>query len=108
MNTSNCLIFSIESKFKFSRNSTLVFERFLRFSMLVTSTSVFPAHSVINSQPKSILGFGTAVKSILLGAISSKADSKPINDNGFLSDFAYGLNFFFFGLATRGLSFLPR
>ena len=63
--------------------------------MLVTSTSVFPAHSVINSQPKSILGFGTAVKSILLGAISSKADSKPINDNGFLSDFAYGLNFFF-------------
>ena len=75
--------------------------------MLVTSTSVSPAHSVIISQTKSILGFGTVVKSILFGTISSRANVKSINDNGFLSDLANGLNFFF-GLATRGLFFLPR
>ena len=63
--------------------------------MLVTSTSVSPAHSVIISQTKSILGFGTAVKSILCNTISSRADAKSINDNGFLSDLANGLNFFF-------------
>ena len=63
--------------------------------MLVTSTSVSPAHSVIISQTKSILGFGTAVKSILCNTISSRDDAKSINDNGFLSDLANGLNFFF-------------
>ena len=75
--------------------------------MLVTSRSVSPAHSVIISQTKSILGVGTAVKSILFGTISSRADAKSINDNGFLSDLANGLNFIF-RLATRGLLFLTR
>ena len=53
--------------------------------MLVTSTPVSPGHSVIISSTKSILGFGAVVKSILFGTISSKADAKSINDNGFLS-----------------------
>ena len=42
--------------------------------MLVTSTSVSPAHSLIISLTKKILGFGTAVKSKLFGTISSRAD----------------------------------
>ena len=46
--------------------------------MLVTSTSVFPAHSVITSQKMLILGFGTAVKSIVFGTISSRADAKSV------------------------------
>ena len=75
--------------------------------MHVTSTSVSPVQSVIISRTKSILGFGTAVKSIMFGTISSRADTKSINDNGFLSDLANVLNFFF-GLATSGLFFLPR
>ena len=61
--------------------------------MLVSSASVFPSHSVIISQTKSILGFGTAVKRILFDTIS-RADAKSINGNGFLSDLANGLNFF--------------
>ena len=61
--------------------------------MLVSSTSVFPSHSVILSQTTSILGFGTAAKSILFDTIS-RADAKSINGNGFLSDLANGLNFF--------------
>ena len=104
VHTSVCLIFSIKSKSKFSRNSTLVFESFIRLSMLVTSASVYPAHSVIISWIKSILGFGTAVKSILFGTISSRADAKLISDNGFLSDFPNRLSSFF-GLATRGIFF---
>ena len=75
--------------------------------MIVTSTSVSPIQPVIISQTKSVLAFGTAVKSILFGTISSRADPKLINDNGFLSDLANGLNFFF-GLVTSGLFFLPR
>ena len=75
--------------------------------MLVTSTSVSPAQSVIISQTKSILGFGRTVKSILFGTISSRADAKSINGNGFLSDLGNGLNFFF-GLAARSILFLPR
>ena len=106
MHASICLIFSIESKSKFSRNSILVFECFTRLSILVTSTSLFPAHYLIISQTKSILGFGAAVKSILFGTISSRADTKSVNDNGFLSDLANELNFFS-GLTTRGLFFLP-
>ena len=70
--------------------------------MLVTSTSVSPAQSVIISQTKSILGFGRTVKSILFGTISSRADAKSINDNGFLSDLGKGLNFFF-GLEASGI-----
>ena len=72
--------------------------------MLVTSTSVSLTQSVIISRKKSILGFGTALKSILFGTISSICS---INDNVFLSDLANGLNFFF-RLATSGLFFLPR
>ena len=75
--------------------------------MIVTSTSVSPVQPAIISQTRSILGFGTAVKSILFGTISSRADPKLINDNGFLSDLVNGLNFFF-GLVTSGLFFLPR
>ena len=86
--------FSTESKLKFSRNSILVFQSFIRLSIHVTSKSVSPVHSVTISQTKSILGSGTAVKSIPFGAISSRADAKPINDNGFLSDLANELNFF--------------
>ena len=93
VHTSIWLFFAIESKSKFSRNSTLVFERFVRLSMLVTSTSVFAAHSVIISQTKSILGFGTAVKSILFDTTSSRADEKLINGNGFISDLAEGMKF---------------
>ena len=74
--------------------------------MLVSSTSVFRSHSVILSQTKSILGFGTAVKSILFDTIS-RADAKSINGNGFLSDLAKGLKFFV-GLAARGLFFSPH
>ena len=74
--------------------------------MFVTSTSVSFC-SVIISRTKSILGFGTEVKSILFGAIPSRADAKSFSDNGFFSDLTIGLNFFF-GLATRGLFFLPR
>ena len=94
-----CLIFSIESISKFSRNSTLVFESFIRLPMLAISASVSPAQS--------ILGFGTPVKSILFGTISLRAVGKSINDNGFLSDLADALSFFF-GQATRVLLFLPR
>ena len=90
--TSICLIFSIESNTKFSRNSTLVLESFIGLSMLVTSTLVSLVHSVIISRTKSILAFGPAVKSIMLYVISSWADVKSINDNGFLSDSANGLN----------------
>ena len=43
-------------------------------------------------------------KSILLGTISSRTDAKLINGNGFLSDLANGL-IFFFGLATSVFSF---
>ena len=75
--------------------------------MLVTSTPVSHAHSVTNFRTKSILGFGAAVKSILFGIIPSRPDAKLINNNGFLSDLANALNFFF-GLATRGLLFLQR
>ena len=75
--------------------------------MLVTSTSVSPAHSVIIFRTKSILGFRAAVKSILFGIVFSRRDAKSINDNGFLSNLANGLNFFF-GLATRGLFFLQH
>ena len=75
--------------------------------MLATSTSVSPAHSVIIFQIKSILGFGTEEEYILFGTITSRANAKSINENGFLSDLANGLNFFF-GLAPRGLLFLPR
>ena len=39
--------------------------------------------------------------------ISWRSDAKSMNDNGFLSHLANGFNFFF-GLATRGLFFLPR
>ena len=69
--------------------------------------SVSPPQTVIISRTKSILGFGAAVKSMLFGTISWRADAKSINNNGFLSDLANGLNFFF-GLATRGLFFLPH
>ena len=100
-------MFSIESKSKYSRNSTLGFDSFIRPSMFFISTSVSPAQSVIISRTKSILGFRTAVKSILFDTISSRADAKSINNNGFLSDLANRLNFFF-GLATSGLFFLPR
>ena len=53
--------------------------------MLVTSTSVSPAQSVTISRTKSILGSGTALKTILFGTIFSRANAKSINDNGFLS-----------------------
>ena len=69
------LIFSIGNKSKFSRNSTLVFESFIKLSMLVKSVS--PAHSVIISQTKLILGLGALVKSIY-GAISSRAEAKSV------------------------------
>ena len=85
--------FWIESLSKFSRNSASVFESFIWLSMLVTSTSVSSVQSVIISQTRSILGFGTAVKSILFGTISSKADAKSISGNGFLSDLANGCVF---------------
>ena len=60
--------------------------------MRVTSTLVSVVHYVIISRTKSILAFGPAVKSIMLYAIPSWADVKSINDNGFLSDSANGLN----------------
>ena len=75
--------------------------------MLVTSTAISPAKSVIISRTKSILGFRTAVKSILCDTISSRADAKSINDNGFLFYLPNGLKFFV-GLAARGLFFLPH
>ena len=75
--------------------------------MLVSSTSVYPAQSVIISRKMSILGFVTAVTSILFGTTSSRADTKSINDNGCFSDLANGLNFFL-GLATRIFFFLSR
>ena len=59
MHSSICLIFSIEKISNFSRNSTT------RLSVFVTSTSASPVQFVVISQTKSILGFGTAVKSIL-------------------------------------------
>ena len=75
--------------------------------MLVTSTAISPAQSIIIFRTKSILGFRLAVKSILFDTISSRADAKSINGNGFLSDLAKGLKFFV-GLAARGLFFLPH
>ena len=76
--------------------------------MLDTSKSVSSTHSVTISRTKSILDLGTAVKSILFGAISSSVDTKKKNQRqGFLSELANVLNFFF-GLATRDLFFLPR
>ena len=44
--TSTCLVFSIDSNSKFSRNSTLIFENLIKLSMLVTSTlvSVYTFH----------------------------------------------------------------
>ena len=60
--------------------------------MRVTSTLVSVVHYVIISRTKSILAFGPAVKGIMLYAIPSWADVKSINDNGFLSDSANGLN----------------
>ena len=72
--------------------------------MLVTFKPVSPAFSVIISRTMSILGLGTAVKSILFGAIYSRAVVQSINDNGFLSDLANVLGFFF-RLITRGLFF---
>ena len=100
VNSSVCINFPIESISKFSRNTTIVFESFIRLPMPVI------CQSVTISQTKSLLGFVTAPKSILFGTIFSNADAKSINDNGFLSDLANGLNFFF-GLATSGLFFLP-
>ena len=91
------LTFSVESNSKFSRNSTLVLESFIRLSMLVTSTSVSPVHSVVISRTKSILAFGPAVKSLMLYAIPSWADVKSVNDNGFLSDSANGCNISLWG-----------
>ena len=70
------LIFSIEGISKFYKNITVVSESFMRFFKLVTSTSVSPAQSAIISRTKPILGFGAAVKSILLGTISSRVDAK--------------------------------
>ena len=75
--------------------------------MLDTSKSVSSTHSVTISRTKSILDLGTAVKSILFGAISSSVDTKKNQRQWFLSELANGLNFFF-GLATRDLFFLPR
>ena len=60
VHSSICLIFSIESISNFPRNSST------RVLVLVASTSVSSGQSVIISQTKSILGFTTAVKSILL------------------------------------------
>ena len=75
--------------------------------MLDTSKSVSSTHSVTIFRTKSILDLGTAVKSILFGAISSSVDTKKNQRQWFLSELANGLNFFF-GLATRDLFFLPR
>ena len=99
-----CLIISIKSISKFPRNFALIFESFIRLSILVTSTSVSPAQSVITSRTMPILGFGAAVKSLLFGTISSRNDAKSINGSGFLSHLSNGLKFFF-GLATRDFSF---
>ena len=71
-----CLIYATKSKSKFFRNSTSVFDNFIRLSMLDTSKSVSSTHSVTISRTKSILDLGTAVKSILFGAISSSVDTK--------------------------------
>ena len=49
--------------------------------MLVTSTAISPAQSVIISRTKSFLGFRTAVKSILFDTISSRADAKSQNQS---------------------------
>ena len=109
VHSSICLIFSIESISNFSRNSTLVFESFIRLSMFVTSASVSPAQSVTISQTKSILGFGTAVKrkEYCLAQFLRELMQDQSMESGFLSDLANWL-IFFVGLAASGLSFLAR
>ena len=67
--------------------------------MFVTK-SVSSAHFVIISQTKSILALRTVVKIIQFGLISSRTLLKSINDYGFLSDLANGLNVFL-ELVTR-------
>ena len=81
VHTSVCLFCSIVN-LNFPETPLQFLRVFIRLSMLVTSTSVSPAHSVIISRTKSILGLETAVKSMLFGKISSRADAKSINGNG--------------------------